>query len=166
MTETQTPKQGFRYQSNLPFLLILMVIIGLFYWLWPGDRRDDVYVEVETPDFVFIEPDDLAIPVEVSLSLVNTTDEAIQLHAQNDCYIFRWQLLDEDNRMVQTHIVEGCGNEALTQVLEPNSTLVNQTTLLFSPARVPPRHRYTLIVRYWGYEGESIIRTRVGDGDN
>ncbi len=154
------PWSSFRYSGSLFFIAGLAVIVGVFSLIQPRFGSDPVRLQVEVADDIYIDRENDTIPIAVSLRLINTTPEQVSLNVLNDCYIFRWLVVYGDESTVQSHTLNQCGNEALSNVLEPRASLVNQTTIYLDPNRVPPGNRYRLVVRYWGYEGHTTLRIR------
>lgn len=154
------PWRNFHYSGSLFFILGLAVIVGLFAVLQPRLGGEPVRLQIEVPDDIYVDEESDTIPINVSLRLINNTRQPVELQALNNCYVFRWLVVFGDETTVQSHTISQCGDEALTGTIEPRSSLVNQTTLYLDPGRVPPGHRYRLVVRYWGYESNTMLRIR------
>ncbi len=161
MAPNPTPSwRNLHYSGSLFFILGLAVIVALFAWIQPQFGKDPVRLQIEVSDDIYMDAESDTIPVEISLRLINSTRDEVQLHALNDCYVFRWLVVYGDETTVQSHTISHCGDEPLSNVVGARSSLVNHTTIYLDPGRVPPGHRYRLVVRYWGYESNATLRIR------
>jgi hypothetical protein len=148
LPEFLKPGRGIpRMMSSSFILFAAIIIIGL--------ALEYGYVDLGNENEVVLELQALPrngdiIPLQVSVQLINRTDNLLELTAPSPCKVFKWVLVDSRREFVQAKREAACPQVVMNATLEGNHNTTETFTLDIDATRLRDDTSYELRVSYWG----------------
>jgi len=142
-----TPGGGIpRFMSSSLILFVAVLGIGLSVEYGYVDLGNETEVTLETQTFP--RNGDI-IPLQVTVQLVNRTENLLELTAPSPCKVFKWVLVDSRREFVQAKHDEACPQVVMNATLEGNHNTTETFMLDIDATRLRDDTSYELRVSYW-----------------
>ena len=130
--------------SLIIFVAIIVIGVSVEYGLVDLGTETEVMLEIDV-----LPRDGDIIPLDVTVQLINRTDDELQLSAPSPCKVFKWLLLDSNREFVQAKPEEICPQVVMSATLEGNHNTSENFILHIDAKRLRTDSSYELHVSYW-----------------
>ncbi len=144
-------------------LIYIGVIISLGYLAQQSNLfgpSEPVTVRMDMPSTLTLPGNGSALPVQVTVRLINNTKEVINLEAATSCNIFRWFIASTNGEFIQSEGDRNCVQAVVTATLPARETYEEKMELAFDSGRMQPDGRYHLVFQFWGKDGQTKFETQ------
>ena len=135
-----------RMMSSSLIIFVAIIVIGVSVEYGFVDLGNETEVTLEINVLPRVGD---TIPLDVTVQLINRTDEVLQLSAPTPCKVFKWLLLDSNREFVQAKSEEICPQVIMSATLEGNHNTSENFILNIDAKRLRSDSSYELHVSYW-----------------
>lgn len=148
-----------RMMSSSLIIFVAIIVIGLSveYGLVDLGNETEVILEINV-----LPREGDTIPLDVTVQLVNRTDNLLELNAPSPCKVFKWLLLDSNREFVQAKPEEVCPQVIMQATLEGNHNTSENFILKIDARRLRADSSYELHVSYWSIMATQKINLDLG----
>lgn len=143
--------------SLIIFVAIIVIGVSVEYGLVDLGTETEVMLEIDV-----LPRDGDIIPLDVTVQLINRTDDELQLSAPSPCKVFKWLLLDSNREFVQAKPEEICPQVVMSATLEGNHNTSENFILNIDAKRLRTDSSYELHVSYWSIMTTQKINLDLG----
>ena len=152
-----------RATPSFVFIAPLVGLVLLAGYLRYSYSPEPIALTIDAPRTVEFAEGAASMDLNITLRLENNTDEEAELSAPGECKVLRWYIVDGSDQIIQSALPTTCPSDAVYEIVDAESALVQSTTLVLDPNRFASRTQYFLRVRYWGQEAQTGFRVAQGD---
>lgn len=116
--------------------------------------QNKVLLKIHAPNVVYL-PGKLPI----ILNLKNISGEAIELMESTPCSVFRWRIVDEKNKTVQSKPNQLCTQVVAFSTLNPNQNTRQAYQISLNPNNYQTNSHYRLVYKFWRHSGHHDFTT-------
>ncbi len=147
-----------RATPSFMFIAPLVGLILLAAYLRFTISPEPVILQIDVPRTISVAEDAASVDLNITLRLVNNTDEEAALSVAGECRVLRWYIVDAAEQIIQSALPRDCSDDAVYEVIEADSAFVHSTGFTLDPSRYIPGDPYELRIRFWGYEASNTFR--------
>lgn len=112
----------------------------------------DILLQAQAPNVIDTQAHQ-PIKLPITLRLNNNSLNIIELVAANPCAVFRWKILDEHHKIIQSKPNQLCIQSLATSSVNPKAQLEKSYEIILNSNRYTAGSNYYLQYKFWKYAG-------------
>lgn len=112
-------------------------------------KPSKVLLKISAPDTVYL-PAKLLITIQLS----NISSEVIELMESTPCTIFRWHIVNAEDKIIQSKPNKLCIQSVAFSTLNAHQSIAQPYQISLNTNHYVANSRYRLIYKFWRYSGQ------------
>ncbi len=110
-----------------------------------------ILLKSNSPENVYLSKSQTELPISIQLENIST--EIIDLMESTPCSVFRWHIVDKQNKIIQSKPNKLCVQSVAFFTLNPNQHIERSYKIMLRPSLYFTNSRYSLIYKFWKHSG-------------
>lgn len=147
----------YKYFSAVLFVMLSVGVIGcekqrtisfIEYKNLPVNNK--ITLKADAPDNVYLSTKHQT-ELPISMQLENISTKAINLMESTPCSVFRWYIVDEQDKIIQSKPNKLCVQSVASFILNPNKYIERSYKIKLHSSHYVVNSRYRLVYKFWKY---------------
>lgn len=108
--------------------------------------------QASAPNKIYFHPENQTI-LPITLRLKNNNTKIIKLVESNPCAVFRWYIVNEQDRVIQSKPNKLCVQILATTQLKPNEQFEKSYNIVLDSLNYVADSNYRLMYKFWKHSG-------------